>query len=114
MSLSNRFATVGAARVKWYAAPIFALHARAALRAATKAKGCAFAGVQAHNGYAFSMTVWDSLEDMITYAKGPAHARAVRWVWLTAQTSQFCRFPVDSIPDWNTAITRWEAAQAKR
>ncbi len=108
----TKLAAIGAVRVKPFSAPLFFIHAGQSLRVARAASGCLYAGTRAHEGKAFSLTVWESPAQMKTFAQSQEHKRAMKWAWLTAETFHFCHFQVDALPSWEDAIARWKAKEA--
>lgn len=104
----SKLAAIGAVRAKRWAFPLFLYHATTALRQARDAPGCVWAGTHFQDGYAFSLSVWNSPADMKRYAQSGRHARAMRWAWLTGEVSRFCHFAVEEVPSWDAAIARWK------
>lgn len=108
----SKLAAIGALRPKPLGAPLFLIHATRALRQAQQARGCVWAGTQFCEGYAFSLSVWDSPADMKRYARSGRHARAMRWSWATGEVFRFHHFAVDEVPPWDEAIGRWKSMMA--
>ncbi|MBO9448810.1 hypothetical protein J7426_00965 [Tropicibacter sp. R16_0] len=101
-------AAIGGVRLKsWLTAPEFFWRARQALQQAKDSPGCHHAIVFPRGDIYFSLSVWDTPQDMIAYAHSGPHARLLKVTPRLAHVLYFHHFPCTDIPAPDVAWQLW-------
>ena len=73
---------------------------------AKSSEGNLFCATKSVNGYQHTITAWDSKKSMKKFVASPTHLKAMN-VFPEIATGFTIGYESDEIPDWDTAIARW-------
>ncbi len=101
-------AAIGGISLKrWYNAPEFFWRAGQAYRQAKGDPLCLHAAVFWQDGLYFSLSVWQDIEAMLTYAQSGPHRRVMLAADRLADLNKFHHFPCIGVPTSEQAIQIW-------
>ncbi|MEX0327663.1 MAG: hypothetical protein AB3N07_02980 [Ruegeria sp.] len=102
-------AAIGGVSLKhWYNAPEFFWRAGQALKQAQGDPLCLYADVFPHNGIYFSLSVWQDIEAMLTFAQSGPHRRVLEVSDRLAISHEFHHFPCIAVPSQDQALRVWK------
>ncbi|KIC41205.1 hypothetical protein RA27_11280 [Ruegeria sp. ANG-R] len=101
-------AAIGGVSLKrWYYGPELFWHARQALLQARGDPLCMLADVFPHRGLYFSLSVWQDVEAMLTFAHSGPHRRVADAASRLAEVNEFHHFPCIAVPSRDQALRVW-------
>lgn len=101
-------AAIGGVSLKrWYYAPEFYWRARQSLLQARGDPLCMHAAVFQDSGLYFSLSVWQDVEAMLTFAHSGPHRRVVQVANRLAEVNRFYHFPCIGVPTSEQAVELW-------
>ncbi len=92
---------------RWYYGPELFWRARQALLQARGDPLCLEAQVFLHQGMFFSLSVWEDIEAMLTFAQSGPHRCVVDAASRLAKTYEFHHFPCIAVPSRDQALKVW-------
>ncbi|WP_319545212.1 hypothetical protein [Ruegeria conchae] len=92
---------------RWYYGPELFWRARQALLQARGDPLCLQADVFAHQGLYFSLSVWEDVEAMLTFAQSGPHRRVAEAASRLATVNEFHHFPCIAVPNRDQALRVW-------
>ncbi len=92
----------------WYNAPEFFWRTRQALHQAKGDPLCVHADVFHQAGLYFSLSVWQDIEAMLTFAQSGPHRRVMLAADRLANVNRFYHFPCIGVPTPQQAVDVWQ------